>query len=140
MHVSGKFLVTLSRGYDRELFLSFHDVHMIINYILNMDTYKSRSSNFCTWVLSHMHTFEWQSALFQKTFWPIFLTLPFSKVAERYKDSQLTCFKKTDWTKTVCSLLLNTGKTLICFERFWEFFGNFLPVSLNKQYWFKPCV
>ena len=124
MHVSGKFLVTLSRGYDRKLFLSFHDVHMIINYILNMDTYKSRSSNFCTWVLSHMHTFEWQSALFQKTFWPIFLTLPFSKVAERYKDSQL--FQKNGLNQKCLFIVIKYRQN--CFERFREFFGNLLPV------------
>ena len=29
---------------------------------------------------------------------------------------------------------LNTGKTLLCFERFWEFFGNVLPVfNITEQ-------
>ena len=57
-----------------------------------------------------------------------------TRVAERYKDPQLTCFTWTDWTKTVCSVLLNTGKTLLCFERFQDFLGNVLPVlNITKQ-------
>ena len=50
------------------------------------------------------------------------------------------CFTSTDWTKTFPSVILNTGKTLLCFERFWEYFANVLPVfNITEQFRFKLC-
>ena len=74
-------------------------------------------------------------------FWLVGL-MQCTKVTERYKDPQLTCFTKVDWTKTVCSVILNTSKILLCFERCREFlamFGLYL-ILLNKQFWFNPWI
>ena len=94
-----------------------HDVHMIIDHILNMDinwevpTFAREYFPTCILLNDNL-------LCFRKTFRLIFFTLSFSKVGESYQDSQLTCFKKIDWTKTVYSVLSNTSKILLCFDRF----------------------
>ena len=133
MHVSGKFLVTLSRGYDRKLFLSFHDVHMIINYILNMDTYKSRSSNFLH-VSTFPHAYFWMTIcsvsenLLANFFW-LFLFLKWQKGIKIPSSDGLNQNIVIEYIQAKH------------FERFREFFCNCLYlISLNKQFWFKPFM
>ena len=63
----------------------------------------------------------------------------FFKVTERYKDPQLTCFTyglNQNW-------ILNAGKTLLCFERFREFFWQCFACiwyHWTNSFWFKPFL
>ena len=50
MHVLGKFLVTLSRGYE-DLCLSFHDVHMMMNMDINREVPTFAHEYFPTYIL-----------------------------------------------------------------------------------------
>ena len=45
-----------------------------------------------------------------------------------------------DWTNTVCSVILNTGKKLPFFERFQQFFGNVLPVFYRLNWFVLPST
>ena len=45
-----------------------------------------------------------------------------------FRENQLGHYLINGLNQTVCSVTLNTGNTLLCFERFREFFGNVLPV------------
>ena len=131
MHISGKFLVTLSRGYDRELFLSFHDVHMIINYILNMDINREvptfAREYFPTCILLNDNLLCFRKP-FGQFFW-LFLFLKWQKGIK---------IPSSDGLNQNIVIKYIQAKH---FERFREFFFAIFYVyliSLYKQFWFNP--